>query len=236
MPQKHLRIIFGFLILLVILTPFNVLSKDAPNRTNITDIILKGITLHDQSKYEEAIKTFLQAFRKEPDNGYLLYEMATTYYALKEFDQAIDYAIKANKNLTDSYKTHILAGNIYDHLKDPVNAEIHYKEAILISPQSHMAYFNMGIAYYNNKKYRKAEQAMTQSIERKSNHASCYYALGYIHLKLGEPEKAKKTFRKFLIMEKKGKRYTAVKNLLKKHLNDALVNNNMAMKRLIYND
>lgn len=214
-PKKIIYLRAGLIFFL--LTASISFAKDSPpvKKVNIYQGIQKGIALYDKGEYEAALKYFIELDTSYPDSGNILYEIAITFYALKDYKSALKFAEDASEMLPEVDKVYILLGNIYDNLNNPEEAVKKYNKAIQVNPESDSAHFNLGVAYYNNKNYTEAEKALNASLKFNENNASTQFVLGFVYIRLNETELAKSTFRKFLDIEKKGKRAEEVRRLLK---------------------
>lgn len=207
-------LIIFFLIVLISSISFAMDSTPAKN-VNINKRIRQGIDLYDKGEYEGALKYFMRLDKSYPDNGNLHYEIANTCYVLEDYGTALDFAERARDELPGIDKIYILLGNIFDNLNNPEEAVNQYMKAVRINPESDSAWFNLGIAYYNEGKYSDALDALKESLNINRSGSSTLYALGYTCLRLYTPDMAEKFFRRFIELEKDSERSVEVRNVLK---------------------
>lgn len=144
---------------------------------DINQLIQQGIALYDKGNHEGALKHFMRLDKSFPDSGNILYEMANTCYALKDYKTALKYAEKAGALLPQAEKVKILLGNINDNMDNPEEAVTQYNKAVQINPESDSVYFNLGVSYYNNRKYDEAEKALNASLKLINRYSSCFYSI-----------------------------------------------------------
>lgn len=218
MKNTSINIFGPWVVLIIFLLTASIsfaMDSSPVKKVNIYHGIQKGIALYDKGEYEAALKYFIGLDISYPDSGNILYEMANTYYALKDYKTALKYAENARDLLPGVDKVYILLGNIHDNLDNPEGAVKQYTKAVQINPESESAWFNLGIAQYNNRKYAEAEKALNASLKINENNPSTYFALGFVYTGLNKIELVKSTFRNFLDIEKKGKRAEEVRRILK---------------------
>jgi tetratricopeptide (TPR) repeat protein len=146
------------------------------------DHVRKGIELHDNGEYAEALVEYNNALKLNPKNYDALYEISLTYFMLNDLDKAINYCDKIIKSkASKSLKAQAYAskGNALDMLGKPDKAIKEYKNAIKASPNHQLSYYNLGLTYYNIKNYPEAEEALINAVKLNPSHASSHLLLGY---------------------------------------------------------
>ena len=63
-----------------------------------------------------------------------------------------------------------------------------FEKALQISPQMHLAYYNMGVVYITLRDYTSALSAFNKAIELNPDFGEAYYNRGYVYFTLGNRE------------------------------------------------
>lgn len=82
-------------------------------------------------------------------------------------------------------------GTSYLQEKDYANAEVEFQEAIQKKKNVSEAYRGLGLCYWEQKKYKKAEEALEKALKNGTEEtATLYNILGICDLELDKPERA----------------------------------------------
>lgn len=116
-------------ILLTLLTLIT-LSVQAQNPT-AEDLVNEGIQYHDKGEYAKAIETYKKALEINPNSGLALYEMALTFFTIKDYQNA-EIASKKAIDANDDHKMHayMMLGNSLDMLGETKKAIKVYEKAM----------------------------------------------------------------------------------------------------------
>jgi tetratricopeptide (TPR) repeat protein len=147
----------------------------------VDDLVKTGIALHDEGKYEQAIKTYEQALAIEANSALVNYEISLSYMSLKDYENALKYSSK----VIDLDKEHLLAayivkGSSLDYLGRTEESIKLFEKGIKRFGDHHLLYYNLGYNHFQVKNYGKAESAFIKAIETNSSHASSHLLLGYV--------------------------------------------------------
>ena len=149
----------------------------------LEDIIEQGIRLYDEGNYAAALKQYQQALGLDSKNPEATYEMALTYFAMKDMPNAIRYcdAVSKLKNAEPELKAQALVnkGSALDISGNPEQAVKEFRKAIKLAPAHYLAYYNLGLTQYNQKIYKEAEQALVKAVQLRPSHPSSHLLLGY---------------------------------------------------------
>lgn len=141
-----------------------------------------------QGKFDEAKTNYLQAGKK--------------YLSQKEYDSArrdFNNAIKIDENYGEAYYWLGQVESFQSNYQETINQ---YDKAISLGYISEWIYNNRGCAKYNLKLYEDAIEDFDINIEKYPAFPNSYRWRGESYYKLGEYEKAKPDFEKFLELEK----------------------------------
>lgn len=178
----------------------------------VKDIINRGVALHEEGKYKEAIAVYEEAIKADNKNAEAYYEMAYSYSAFKDYPNTIKYCDKAIslKTKPASSRAYLLKGASLEYSGKPKDAIKAFKEGIKFAPEFNSLYYSLGLTNFNMKEYDEAEKWFQESLLINPIHASSHYSLSL----LVSPQKAKSMLAKynFLIIEPVGVRANKVYN------------------------
>lgn len=126
-----------------------------------------------------------------------LLEQKDLYGAVGQFQEYL----KTEPNDTDAL---ILLANCFRDLHVNEQAQDTYKKIISIQPENHLAYYNLGLIYQEDKKQEEAINYFLKTLEIDDKYAPSYYALGLSYLMNNEKDKAKESLEKYLLVEPVG--------------------------------
>ena len=171
-----------FLCVLLILG--NTAAPGFAQTTRLEDQISEGVALYDDGDYKGALQHYQQLLQKNRRNPELNYELSLTYFALNDMPQAIRHSTVVIKSINSSpelkAQAHVNRGSALDITGKPEQAMKEFRKALKLDPSYQMAYYNMGLTRYNQKKYNEAEQALVKAVQLKPGHSSSHLLLGYI--------------------------------------------------------
>ena len=192
----------GFVLLLLITTHSITKSQTKLSYISSGSAINKGIGAHDRGSYKSALKYYNKVH--EGDTNYLMsqYEICNTYFAMKEYQKAIDVAELAlqvpNPWASEFYN---LLGSAYDEIDNKEKAIEVYTLAIKEFPMFYRTYYNRAITYERLENYSAAILDYQISLRMNPYHSNSHYKLGELALAEGELAKALLSFNSYLLME-----------------------------------
>ncbi|MCW3125337.1 MAG: tetratricopeptide repeat protein [Bacteroidetes bacterium] len=188
----------SILCLILTISALRLFSQDE----KVTAFVAEGVKLHDKGNYSAAVKEFQKALAIDANSTLALYESANTYFAMKNYDKAIEHTDKIislhKGNVDESY---VLKGSALDLLNKPLDAIATYKQGIKDYPDDYFLYYNLALTSYNQKLIPEAEEALKKGLVLNPQHASSHLLLGYIKQEQGDRTKSLLALYNFLLLE-----------------------------------
>lgn len=200
-------------------------------------LLREGKLLHDEGRYDEAIKKYQEILQENPDEATAIYEMALTYAAKKDYQKSLELSLKGAQYQTDFLPDYYnLIGNNYDLLGQSDKAIQVYKSGIKQFPQEAPLYFNLGVAYFRQGKSAEALKVLKQAVVVNPNHLSSHFALSQIYAREGYKIPALLAACRYLSAEAKSARAQATLNLVLSILASGVQSNKSEDKIQIFID
>lgn len=171
------------------------------------NFITEGIKMHDKGDYEGAIEFFKKALQSDKNSIQAIYELASSYLAIKDYPNTIKYADKVIARKLDYVdQAYILKGSALDLSGKPLEAINTYKLALKKYTRNHSLYYNLALTYYSLKQYKDADDALMKALKLNQLHASSHFLLGLSQARQGKRVKSVLALYNFLLLEPKSKR------------------------------
>lgn len=117
------------------------------------EAIRRGVELHDQKKFDEAIAAYESVLKENPSNPTALYELAYSLLEKKDYARAIDVASRGTRYQSPQLPMFFdIMASAHDSMGEPQKAIDVYKRAIAIVPDAATLHYNMGITYLESLK------------------------------------------------------------------------------------
>lgn len=155
---------------------------------------LKGITLMESGKYEDALAVFQEALdlslgEIDEEELDICFYKAEAQYKLGNVDDAMD-TYTAIVDFNENPKAYFLRGNLYYSLGDEENALKDYEAAIKNDKKNFELYIGVYESLSAHKKEKEALDCLNQALEIGGNSAYNKMQKGRINFMLGEQETA----------------------------------------------
>jgi len=169
-------------------------SMDAYNE------FLKGIEKYEKYYYEEARKLFETSIKLDPNFAAAHQWLALTYGKLGDTKASTETLIKAKALAEKTDEKDRL--NIYALYAQVIEKDVDKRIRILEEiakkyPREKRIHYNLGIHYWNKKKFSAAIDAYSKALALDPNYGSALNGLGYTYADMGNYEKAIECFEKY---------------------------------------
>jgi tetratricopeptide (TPR) repeat protein len=134
----------------------------------------KALMLTRMGRYDDALQAYDALQGLEPNNPTFHYLMGTVYHLagkLPQAGQALDRALNLDSQYADAYLERARV-NMATGALDRVQADI--QTAIDLRPEDYKGYQLLGDLFLQQEKYREADQAYTESVDRGGGDSALY--------------------------------------------------------------
>jgi Flp pilus assembly protein TadD len=185
----------------------------------VTDLITRGIKLHDKGDHTGAIGLYKKALVVDKRSAHANYEIASSYFSIKEYENTIKHCnivIAANSDYMD--QAYMLKGSALDLSGKPQEAVKTYKQALKKYTNNHLLYYNLALTSFNLKEYKDADNALQKALKINPYHAGSHLLVGYSMVIQGNRVKGILALYNFLLLEPKSNRTAAALKMLEEQL------------------
>lgn len=212
--MKNKFFIFLGFLLLIKLSP--VIAQSASEFDTQT-IINKGIALHDEKKYDEAILEFKKINKNDSNYVLAAIELVNTYIESSKDSLALELC-NSLLEFPSSYLPSVIAykANALDNLKRSDEAIKTYEQGMVKYPLNYSFYYEMGVLKLRQEKYKEAQDWFIKSIKVNPYHANTHFQLGYVEAKQGKMITAMLAWQFYLILNNNSDRAFALVSALEK--------------------
>ncbi len=164
-------------------------------------------------RLDAALAALVRANQDSPDDARVLAPLADLYFAVNRLDEAAPIydrlagEAKVARRMKDVARFRQRQGGILEARGDRPGALAAYEEALRVNPTDVSTMTGLGRLYLASEDWEKArkiyQSLVLQNIDPDAGvtKAEVYWALGKIHLQLGQPPKAKSMFQRGLEIE-----------------------------------
>jgi tetratricopeptide (TPR) repeat protein len=178
-----------------------------PSTARQDSLIRVGTNLHDEGKYDDAIRVYRIVLSENPSNTEALYEISYTFFAKQAYDEAIRYSEEGTRYESEHLPLFYLnIGNALDNQGKPKDAIEAFRRGIRLAPGVHLLPYNLGIAYYRQHELDSARALLQEAMRLKPSHPSSHLALGAVYGDLGKPLPRIFALARFLVLEPDSRR------------------------------
>jgi serine/threonine-protein kinase len=189
---------------LVIRQPEEVISKESPGKSTVPSAnqfeneIASAKSLHQQGRYEDAIKIYdqiLSAGSNDPQIYYLLGASKKASGKMQEALVAFQKAVELDKNHQQSWEQ---IGDLLMNRMDYRGAENAFLKSSALNPSSAPSWEGLAQTYLYQQKAEEAEKAYEKLLQLESNNLPAIYNLGVIQHQRNKNDAAKESFKKVI--------------------------------------
>jgi uncharacterized caspase-like protein/lipoprotein NlpI len=156
----------------------------APRVTNVS--YREGVREARIGEPANAVDSFTQTIRREPDNLDAYYERAMTYATLGQFQHAIEDFGKVIRRHPDDTNALISRGASYISIGDYQSAVADLDRALQKDPDNDVAFFDRGIGNAGLARYQQAIDDYSQVIRRRPKWPTTPYNRGIVYAASGD--------------------------------------------------
>ncbi|WP_430815712.1 tetratricopeptide repeat protein [Carboxylicivirga sp. RSCT41] len=172
---------------LAVLLMVGFFSIKAQERTEVEKLIKQGQTLYSHDLYKDAISKFKQAIAFDKKCMEAHYELAYTYLAIKDYDEALHYSRNVLAEENDFWLDALLIyGAVLNEKGNTKQAIREYKKALKKYPDEYLLYYNLAESYLLIKENELAEDALVKCLRMNRNHIPSHLMLSSIKKKQDE--------------------------------------------------
>ena len=122
------------------------------------------------------------------------------YKGIGQFDKAVQ-ELNLGIDREPSAEAYRELANVYEKMSRIEDAEVTYKRAIRLRPDSWPGYWYLGVFYYNRARYKEAAAQFLEVIRCEPDHSRAYSSLGGIYVVRKEFDKAEEMLNRSLTIE-----------------------------------
>jgi antitoxin component YwqK of YwqJK toxin-antitoxin module/Tfp pilus assembly protein PilF len=148
-------------------------------------LVEKGILLHDEGKYEEAIALYDRISKCDPNYPWALYESALSYSALDQPETALSKCRAADDLQPGKVTTVALMGSLLDDLGKTDEAISYLTKALATWPYNQNLLYNIAVCYTRAHQPENAEEVLIRSIRINPYHKSSHLLLAKVNFYMG---------------------------------------------------
>ena len=161
-----------------------------------------GIKLHNEHKYDMALKYFKMVINLAPSEYFGYFNMGNTYFELKDFKNAKAYLKKALQLEPKHEPAHANLGEVYRNQGNIEKSLSCYNEAIKINSQNPNNHYNIAIILNEAGRRDKAEKNYQRAITIDPKHIGSHHNLALLYEERGQVKEALNIANKALQFDK----------------------------------
>lgn len=147
----------------------------AEEETSRDATIRRAIELHDSGSYDAAIRVYQSLLEDDPNDGMVLYEIAMTYEALKDYESCIAHAKRSSQIKSPAQpQAFAMLANCHDDSGQVDEALKAFAKGIRLFPKDVMLNYNYAVTLMRQQEPRKARDALRVTIAEAPAYPSPY--------------------------------------------------------------
>ncbi len=208
---------FFYLLLMAVFT-INLFSQNP----EFQRLIQKGIGFHDNRDYPNAINAYEQALKLEPGSLLAFYEIAFSYFEMKDYKNAVKFSkkvIQANKD--HMLQAYIIYGSSLD-LMGKTKKSIKVLEKAGKKYDHYLIHYNLAVTCMNAGYTDQAYNALIKAIHNRPQHPGSHLLLSKVCAALNQKTQSALALYYFLMLEPGSERAKAEYPRLIKYLKEGV--------------
>ena len=173
--MKKIYILLAFLIAF-----FSIAT--AEENPEIDRLLQEGIELHSAGEFQSAIEKYKEVLQIDPENISAIYEIALSYLALGNYENAIIYTTKVIYSLdrTLSVGAYAIQSEALAALDRTEEAIALLERALEIKGSKHLLHFNLALHYYKINDLDNTLLHVKEAINLDKSHAEAFLLYAYV--------------------------------------------------------
>lgn len=165
---------------------FNYAQSDIPLIPS-DSLINKAVQMMDNGKLEESMKLLDRVSALSPDYPKAQYEYAYAAYSNKEYEKALEVLnkITIDSDMNHQFNYHQLKANVYDELKDTINARESYEYLVEHFPYQASGYFDYALFQIHVDEHYEAAKNLQKALYLNPTFYKAHYLLGILAVENG---------------------------------------------------
>ncbi len=170
-----------YLILFFVIGFLNVFAQKTNKDDSVQELIKKGIELHDDRDYKQAIEAYKEALEIEPNSMLATYELALSYLALRDYENASRLSKKVinskdEKLLSAAYRVKSQSLVETDKIDEAITL---LENAIKEIKNDYNLHFNLALNYFNKGELEKTILHVNNAINLDKFQSGAYLLSAY---------------------------------------------------------
>ena len=206
-------------IFVVVLLTFSCVGC-ATNRVNVKEKVRAledlGASFYRQGEFRLALEKLKEAETLDPNNAEIHHGLGVVYKGLGEYDLSLRHFKRALKLKPDYSEASNDMGTVYYLLKEWDQAIACFEKAAsnLLYRTPHLAYDNMGQAYYNKGDHQQAVESYKKSIASAPDYPQSRLKLAQLYLILDRKDEAAEELKMVMEIDPDGRYGNEAKALM----------------------
>ena len=174
-----------------------------------------GLLYAKQERYTAAEREFREELALSPGEPSLLYNLALAIYEQEKFPEAIPWLEMVSELVPEKAEVYWKLAEIYDLRGEPEKASAQYERFAQANPgEADLAYYNIGVEAFNQRKREKAILAFRKALEVNPEHAEAHRQIGYCLIGMGEFPGAVGHFDRYIELKPNGRHVAEIRQVI----------------------
>ncbi|CDZ76568.1 TPR repeat-containing protein YrrB [Legionella massiliensis] len=166
----------------------------------VDELFKQAYALQCEGKLAEAINSYGEALKLDPDHSPSLHFLGIAYAQIGELQTAITFLRQALYLEPKNANFHNNLANVYKNAQQTAKAIEHYQEAIRLNPGYAQAHHNLATVYAAQNSYKDALEHYRLAVHAEPDFVAAHFNLGLLLLKNNQLKAAKTQFKNVLTL------------------------------------